>query len=127
MQATAREPIHVPKRVLVIDDRPDAARTLEALVHEMGHRAAYALNGDAALNLAKALQPDVIFVDLVLPDIEGHDLIRDLRAMPGLERTMIYVVSAWGSPEIRRGSREAGADGHFVKPMDIALLERLLA
>ena len=126
MQATAQKPTQ-PKRVLIIDDRPDAARTLDALVHEMGHRTAFALNGEAALDLAKALQPDVIFVDLVLPDIEGHDLIRDLRALPGLERTMIYVVSAWGSPEIRRGSREAGADGHFVKPMDTALLERLLA
>lgn len=126
MQATAQKPTQ-PKRVLVVDDRPDAARTLEALVQEMGHRASFALNGEAALDLAKMLQPDVIFVDLVLPDIEGHDLIRDLRALPGLEKTMIYVVSAWGSPEIRRGSREAGADGHFVKPMDTALLERLLA
>jgi CheY-like chemotaxis protein len=68
----------------------------------------------------------VAFVDLVLPDIEGHDLIRQLRALPGMEKVKIYVVSSYGDPDSISASRAAGAIEHFVKPMRLVDLQRVL-
>jgi CheY-like chemotaxis protein len=113
--------------VLVIDDHLDAAESLAVLTQTMGHHTYFALNGDIALEVAKRFRPEVIFLDLVLPDIEGHDLARHLRAIPGLESVRIFVVSAHGTEEDRRCSRQAGCDGHFMKPLDPVFLERLLS
>jgi len=115
-----------PKLLLVVEDDPRAAQWLATLAQHLGHKAVIALNGDAALDLVKRASPDMIFVDLVLPDIEGHDLIKTFRAMPGLKTVKIYVVSAYGDPDSISASRAAGAEEHFVKPMRLADLQRLL-
>ena len=128
MEATApnREPRHRRLKVLVIDDYRDGAEAFAHLVQEMGHQTAFATTGDSALEFAERMQPEVIFLDLVLPDIEGHELARLLRRLPGLQATRIYVVSAYGTDEDRRRSREAGCDGHYVKPLETAFVETLL-
>jgi two-component system CheB/CheR fusion protein len=113
-------------RILVVDDHLDAALSLATLTREIGHDAKFATSGDAALEIAKRFRPDVIFLDLVLPDIEGPDLARHLRAQAGCEHARIMVVSGYGADEDRRRSREAGCDGHFVKPLSPAFLEDLL-
>jgi CheY-like chemotaxis protein len=115
------------KLLLVVEDDPRAAQWLATLAEHLGHKAMIALNGDAALALVKRARPDAIFVDLVLPDIEGHQLIREFRSMPGLGDVKIYVVSAYGDAESVNASRAAGAEEHFVKPMRLADLQRLLA
>lgn len=115
-----------PKLLLVIEDDPRAAQWLAMLAQHLGHKAVIALNGDAALDLVRRAPPDMIFVDLVLPDIEGHDLITELRSMPGLQGVKIYVVSAHGDEESISKSRAVGAQEHFVKPMRLADLQRLL-
>ena len=112
--------------MLVIDDYRDGAEAFAHLVQEMGHQTAFATTGDSALEFAERMQPEVIFLDLVLPDIEGHELARLLRRLPALQATRIYVVSAYGTEEDRRRSHEAGCDGHYVKPLDAAFVEALL-
>jgi DNA-binding response OmpR family regulator len=114
------------KLVLIVEDDPRAAQWLAILTQQVGHKPVTALNGDAALDLVRRARPDVIFVDLVLPDIEGHDLIRELRAMSGMEGVKIFVVSAHGDADSISASHAAGAIEHFVKPMRLADLKRVL-
>ena len=126
MSEPSATPPRRPKLLLVIEDDPRAAQWLAMLAQHLGHKAVIALNGDTALDLVRRAPPDMIFVDLVLPDIEGHDLIRELRALPGLEGVKIYVVSAHGDAESISKSHAVGAEAHFVKPMRLADLQRLL-
>jgi CheY-like chemotaxis protein len=114
------------RRVLVIDDRRDLAESFARLAQDMGHQSAFATNGDAALDFAQRMRPEVVILDLVLPDIEGDDLARQLRALPGMREARIYVVSGYGTDDERRRTREAGCDGHFLKPLDLRLFEALL-
>jgi DNA-binding response OmpR family regulator len=116
-----------PRLVLIVEDDPRAAQWLAILTQQVGHKPVTALNGDAALDLVRRARPDVIFVDLVLPDIEGHDLIRQMRSMPGMDAVRIFVVSAHGDAESISASHAAGAIEHFVKPMRLADLQRVLA
>lgn len=116
----------IRRRVLIVDDAREVAQSYALLAQEMGHQSAFATSGDAALDFAARMQPDVVLLDLVLPDIEGHDLARQLRALPGMENVRIYVISGYGTEDERRRSREAGCAGHFVKPIGIDLLEALL-
>jgi CheY-like chemotaxis protein len=115
-----------PKLILIIEDDPRAAQWLATLTQHVGHKPVIAMNGDAAFELVRHARPDVAFVDLVLPDIEGHDLIRQLRALPGMEKVKIYVVSSYGDPDSISASRAAGAIEHFVKPMRLVDLQRVL-
>ena len=114
------------RRILVIDDSREVAETYARLAQEMGHQSAFATTGDAALDFAARMQPEIVFLDLVLPDIEGHDLARQLRSLPGMENARIYVVSGYGTEDERRRSREAGCAGHFVKPLELDVFEALL-
>jgi DNA-binding response OmpR family regulator len=114
------------RRILVIDDSREVAESYALLAQEMGHQSAFATNGDSALEFAARMRPDIVILDLVLPDIEGHDLARQLRALPGMANARIYVVSGYGTDEDRRLSREAGCAGHFIKPLHVDVFEALL-
>jgi CheY-like chemotaxis protein len=113
-------------RVLVIDDQPDSAQSLAFLVEDMGHDTRFAFTGDDALAIAPLFKPQVVFLDLELPDIEGHDLARKLRALPGCSTARIFAVTGHGSDDDRHRSRESGLDGHFIKPLDPSFVENLL-
>jgi CheY-like chemotaxis protein len=65
-----------PVRILVVDDNIDQVQTMALLLHEMGHEVRFAINGESALSEARGFMPNVVFVDLGLPDIEGQDLCR---------------------------------------------------
>jgi CheY-like chemotaxis protein len=118
--------VNSARRVLVIEDNPDCAQSLTILLREMGHEAEFVLSGRDALRKARQIRPEVIFLDIGLPDIDGYAIARQLRCEPGLEGTRILAVTAYGQDEDRLRSRDAGCDQHFVKPLDPALLESLL-
>jgi CheY-like chemotaxis protein len=123
-RSTAVENSHALKgypkvlRVMVVDDHLDAAEAIAMLAHTFGHDPTFAMNGEQAIQTATRFLPDVVFLDLVLPDIDGHQLARHIRAIPGLHSVHMYVVSAYATEEDRRKSREAGLAAHFVKPLD---------
>jgi CheY-like chemotaxis protein len=81
------------KRVLVIDDNVDHAQVMMLLLRGMGHDAAFAVNGSSALDMARRFRPDIVLVDLGLPDMDGALLCRELRSQPGLERARIFAIS----------------------------------
>ena len=105
-------------RILVTDDNVDAAVTLSMLLEMEGHAVTVAHDGQQALQMAAQCVPDVVFLDIGLPDMSGHDVARGLRRIAGLERCTIVAVSGWGAQDDLARSSAAGFDAHFTKPVD---------
>jgi CheY-like chemotaxis protein len=110
-------------RVLVVDDNADAADSLCTLLRLWGYEAHVAYNGTTGLEVASAVLPDCMFLDIGLPGIDGYDLARRLRAHPALNRAKLVALSAYSD---RERSRAAGFDQHLVKPADPREVEALL-
>jgi CheY-like chemotaxis protein len=113
-------------RILIVDENVDAARILGVLCEEMGHECKFAYDGVAALEAARRVHPDVILLDVGLPQMDGFEVARQLRADPGFRDVLIIAVTGFGSEEDRKRSLEAGIDYHLVKPADPAFIESLL-
>ena len=114
------------RSVLVVDDDPDA-REMFALVLEMaGHTVRTAKDGEQALALAKEFGPDVIFLDIEMPRMNGYATCRKLRLSPALKRARIYAVSGVTGAAHQRHCGEAGFDGQVSKPADPQCLAGLL-
>lgn len=114
------------RRILVVDDRRDQLRMLEALLTRLGHDVHTASSGAEALQLAAALHPDVVFSDIGMPDIDGYAIARRLRSDPELRHAFLVAVTGYGQPEDERRAYEAGFDRHFRKPVGLAELQQLL-
>ena len=111
-------PAALALRILVTDDNVDAAVTLSMLLEMAGHAVTVAHDGRQALLMAAQCLPDVVFLDIGLPDMSGHDVARGLRQIAGLERCTIVAVSGWGAQDDLARSSAAGVDAHFTKPVD---------
>jgi CheY-like chemotaxis protein len=111
-------------RILVVDDHPDTAEMLRALLELEGHEVRTAGDGAAALELVAGTEFDLLLSDLSLPDRSGLDLMRELRAR-GFDRPGI-VLSGYGQASDVERSRAAGFSEHLVKPADPALLLRTI-
>ncbi len=114
------------RRVLVADDLRDAADSLHLLLESMGHEVHVAYDGTQALEMAEALRPDVVLLDLGMPSLNGYDTCRHIRAQPWGDSILLIAHTGWGQPDDRRRTREAGFDHHMVKPIDPDELEALL-
>jgi two-component system CheB/CheR fusion protein len=95
-------------RVLVVDDIPDVAESLAALLTAFGHDVRTAHDGARALEEARAFRPEIVLLDIGLPGMDGYEVARRLRGEPGLERIVLAAVSGYGQEEDRRRSTEAG-------------------
>ena len=113
------------KRVLVIDDDIDTAQTLFLLLLDMGHSAAYATSGSAALEQARKLQPEFVFLDIGLPDLDGSEVATRLRQTPGCEEALIVAITGRGE-EHRHRMLQAGCDAFYVKPLEPRLIDEFL-
>jgi signal transduction histidine kinase/ActR/RegA family two-component response regulator len=130
--AAAREPglIHAKgkaTRVLIVDDNIDAAETLALLLEELGYATGVVLEAPKALEAALAFGPDVVFLDIGMPHLNGFDLARQLRAQPALSNVYLAALSGWGSDEDRAKSRDAGIDHHLTKPVMLNEVTDILA
>jgi CheY-like chemotaxis protein len=114
------------RRVLVVEDNLDAVHSMAMLIKMMGHECQFAINGFAGLEIAREFRPDVILLDIGLPDVRGDDIARQLRWEPGLEATRIIAITALPHAD-RDRALEAGCDEFYRKPLDPVLLEELLA
>jgi CheY-like chemotaxis protein len=113
-------------RVLIVEDNQDAAEMLDEAVIRLGHLTRLAHDGGAAISLATEFAPDVIFMDIGLPVMNGYEVARTLREQPAFSHVYIAAVTGWGQDEDRRKAREAGFDSHFTKPLSPAVLEDVL-
>jgi len=103
-------------RVLVADDNIDAAQTLSVLIELGGHEVCVAHDGQEAVELADRFQPELVFLDIGMPRMDGYQAARAIRARPDLARVPLVAVTGWGADDDRRRSREAGFDEHLLKP-----------
>lgn len=113
------------QRVLVVDDHLDTAEILVELVSWLGHDARSANTGREALRVARDFAPQLVLLDLQLPDGSGYDLVGALRTV--IRAPYIAAVTCWGRDEDRMRSYHAGLDQHVVKPLDVRKLREILA
>ena len=114
------------KRILVVDDNLDAAQALSMLLELSGTQTYLAHDGAEALDAVKKHRPDAVLLDIGLPDTSGLDVCRQVRVEPWGKEIVFIALTGWGENDDRRRSKEAGFDGHLVKPVDQAELEELL-
>jgi len=115
------------RRVLVVEDNLDSVHSMATLLKMMGHQVEFAINGFAALDVARRFRPDFILLDIGLPDFKGYNIARQLKWEPGFERTRIIAVTGRPMEEVRQEALDSGCEQVFAKPIDPAVLERLLA
>jgi CheY-like chemotaxis protein/two-component sensor histidine kinase len=119
------------RRVLVVDDNVDASTSLAMVLQMMGYETFMAHDGQAAFDAANAHRPEIILLDIGLPKLNGYEVCRRLRMEPWGRSMVLIALTGWGQEEDRRKSREAGFDGHLVKPVAydnfIELIESLVA
>lgn len=118
-------PLRSPKRVLVVDDNVDAAFSVSEVLRLDGHVVEYVHSAGAALQSADAFAPDVILLDIGLPDTNGYEVAKRIRASGNLAR--LIALTGYGQPEDVKRAESAGFTGHLVKPVDLAALERAIA
>ena len=115
-----------PRRVLVADDNADNAHALAALLRLSGHVVETALDGETAYVAAERFRPEVMFLDIGMPKLNGYDVCRKIRAQSWGRGIRVIAQTGWGQAQDRRRSEEAGFDGHLVKPLDLTALDALL-
>ena len=113
-------------RVLVVDDNLDTVHSMAMLVKMMGHEVQFAINGFAALDVAREFRPDVVLLDIGLPDFDGTEIARQLRYEEALRNTRFIAISAMPAEQYKQRATECGCEEFHVKPLDPKLLERLL-
>ena len=113
-------------RLLVVDDNKDAAVSLATMLRLQGHEVRVAHDGPSALAIASSFLPDMVFLDLGMPDMDGYEVARVMRQKPGLEAVVLAALTGWGQEEDRRRTAAAGFDHHLVKPPDRKVLDRVL-
>jgi PAS domain S-box-containing protein len=116
----------IASRVVIIDDNDDAAYAMAMLIEELGGGARVAHDAKSGLEAVEQFQPDVVFLDIGMPDIDGYEACRQLRRLPSEKRVLIVAVTGWGQPQDKQRALEAGFDAHLTKPVDPALLTRVL-
>lgn len=124
--ASAVQPPPAGRRIMVVDDNPDAAATLALLLQLKGHEAFTAGDGKGALEAAARQRPDFVFLDLGLPDMNGLVVAARLRELLGAGSTLVALTGR-GGDEDRRRSRAAGCDAHLTKPVDPEAIDAALA
>ena len=126
-QPKAGEAACESRRVLVVDDNLDAAETLAMMLEILGQTTSQAHDGNAALKVAAEFKPEVVFMDIGLPGLSGHEAAVRMRKDLGMTDVYIVALSGYGTEEDRRKSMHAGFDNHLVKPLDPSQLPKILA
>ena len=114
------------KRVLVVDDNRDAADSLGMLLQFLGAEVMVVHDGPSALASLKPFQPEVVLLDLGMPDMNGLEVARRMRENPEFNAITLVALTGWGQREDRRRTHEAGFDYHLVKPADVGMLQNIL-
>jgi len=115
------------KRILVVDDNVDAAESLQVLLGVYGHTVEIAHEGVTALQVAWAFKPDLLFLDIGLPGMDGYEVARRLRGEIGMKSIKLIALSGYGAENDLMRSKEAGFDRHVVKPVDPSQLPGIIA
>jgi CheY-like chemotaxis protein len=116
----------VSRKVLLVDDNADAVAVVAAFLKRSGHEVYEARDGYAAIELARRVRPDFVFLDLGLPGLDGLGVARQLRADPQLGRMRIVAVTGSGREDDRQAALDIGCDQYMLKPLDLEFVRSLL-
>jgi PAS domain S-box-containing protein len=115
------------RRILVVDDNRDSAGTMAEMLTILGNEVVTAHDGVEAVEAAGAFRPEVVLMDVGMPRLNGYDATRRIREQAWGREMTVVALTGWGQEGDRLQSREAGCDGHLVKPVSLPDLEKLLA
>jgi two-component system CheB/CheR fusion protein len=118
---------HSPLRVLVVDDCPDTTDTLRVLLSLWGHQVVVCRDGPTALAAAADHRPQVALLDLGLPKMDGYEVARRIRILPGMRSALLVAITGYADEKHQKGAGAAGFDYYLAKPFDLPALEALLA
>jgi CheY-like chemotaxis protein len=112
--------------ILVCDDNADGAEALAYLLKTWGHTVHVANDGSSALAQAAESRPEVVVLDIAMPDMDGYEVARRIRALPGMASAMLIALTGFGQARDHARTREAGFDHHLLKPADVRQLHGLI-
>jgi CheY-like chemotaxis protein len=112
--------------VLIVDDHPDVREVLRLRLEAWGHQVEEADTGRRGLEMIRHSRPEVVLVDVGLPDLDGCAIARAVRSEPGGDAYLLLAITGYGGAADRRRTREAGFDAHLTKPLDEDELARIL-
>ena len=115
------------RRILLAEDNEDFSSSFATILRAMGHEVLVTHDGLSALEAAHVFKPDVAFLDIGLPKLNGYELARRIRASADGVRAVLIAVTGWGQENDKRRAREAGFDHHLVKPVEPDQVEQILA
>lgn len=121
-----KQAIDKPQRVLVVDDNQDAANILGTLLEVSGHTVEVRYNGLDALECVSAFQPQIVFLDIGLPDMTGYDVARQVRALLNVEDITLIALTGYGQENDKELAAEAGFDLHVVKPISLEKIGEIM-
>jgi CheY-like chemotaxis protein len=116
------QPAASRRKVLIIDDNVDAATLLAMFINFHGHETAVANGGAEGLALAATFTPEVVLLDLGMPEMSGYDVAIALRKLPGLACIYIAALTGWNDAQTRARVVASGFDKHLVKPPDVGVV-----
>lgn len=126
MSNPREKPPMARRRILVIDDNLDHVRTTVYLLRDSGHLVEYAINGIVGLELAQRNRPEVVVLDLKLPDGHGSEVARRLKRLPSLKDVRVVALTGSADAADHESARSAGCDEVLLKPVDPVALERAI-
>jgi CheY-like chemotaxis protein len=115
-----------PRRILVVEDNDDAREMMEAALSLDGHTVRVAAHGAKALEEVRSGAVDIVLLDVGLPDIDGYEVARRMRALEGGDQLRIVALTGYGQAEDQRRAFEAGFDLHLTKPVGFERLREVL-
>ncbi|WP_167772494.1 hybrid sensor histidine kinase/response regulator [Ramlibacter henchirensis] len=121
----AATPAPHTRRLLVVDDNEDAASTVAELLRMSGNEVVVVHDGRSAVAQAAEFRPDVVLLDIGLPDISGYEVARRIRKLEGVRQPILIALTGWGQQQDKEAARTAGFDHHWTKPVDPARLQEL--
>jgi CheY-like chemotaxis protein len=126
---TATAVTTTPKRfrILVVDDNHDSALSQAMMLSIMGHETRTAHDGESAVSTAESFLPDVVLLDIGLPILNGYEVAQRIREQAWGASMFLIAVTGWGQEEDRQRSAEVGLNVHMVKPVEPAVLEKILS
>ena len=113
-------------RIMVVDDMRDGADSLAMVLGSKGHEVQVAYDGEQAMRVAEQFRPDMAFIDLGMPNVDGFEVCRRIRGQPWGATMLLVAQTGWGQEFDRRRTSAAGFNQHMVKPLDWAVVDELL-
>jgi DNA-binding response OmpR family regulator len=120
-----------PKRILIADDNENIREALTYLLEDEGYKLWMAKDGAEALREVRNVHPDILFLDIMMPEMNGYDVCRIIKNDPELSKTYVIMLTAKGQVAEQERGKEAGADEYIVKPFSpmeiLTKIKKLLA